>query len=73
MLTQALLLLALSIPTLSLPSPNDNLHKRDTNAWIGAFSDTDVECQSGVVNTNRPEMRIGKCVVFAPATQNVGT
>ena len=73
MLTQVLLILALSITALSLPSPNENLSKRDRYAWIGSFSDTDVDCQGNAVNGDRLQMRIGECVPFTPAGQNVGT
>ncbi|KAF6232390.1 hypothetical protein HO173_009495 [Letharia columbiana] len=77
MFTKALLLLALSLTTLSLPTTNESLEKRSTKAWIGCFEETDEYCQNGVFNDAHPRPKLGgmnyeDCLEFTPTTQRFG-
>lgn len=77
MFTKALLLLALSLTTLSLPTTNESLEKRSTKAWIGCFEETDEYCQNGVFNNAHPRPKLGgmndeDCLEFTPTTQRFG-
>ena len=72
MLTKALLVLALSIRVLALPSTSKELTKRASHPWIGSFEDNDTFCENGVFdNTPRPELKIG-CNEFNSTTQRIG-
>ena len=71
MFAKALLLLALSLTTLSIPTTTESLNKRETYGWIGSYDDDDTYCQNGVKGI-RPKMETA-CVTFDPTTQRIGT
>ena len=69
-----LLLLALSIPALSVPRIDEGLQKRNSWPWVGSFEMDDTECQHGVFNKSwpRPEIRHFDCHPFKHTTQIIG-
>ena len=74
MFNKALLLLALSVKTLSLPSTNEALQKRDTRPWIGCFETADRYCQHGNfgVPGSRPHWGLGGCDPFTVTLPRIG-
>lgn len=70
-----LLLLALSIPALSIPRIDRSLEKRHSYPWVGCFELDDTECHHGVFNKSwpRPEIRdLYDCHFFEHTTQRIG-
>ncbi len=70
-----LLLLALSIPALSVPRIDESLEKRRAWPWVGCFELDDTECHHGVFNKSwpRPEIRdLYDCHPFEHTTQRIG-
>lgn len=70
MLTKTVLLLALSIASLALPSTNESLEKRESKGWVGSFADGDTECINHI--GNRPELGIGGCYDLDPTASRIG-
>lgn len=66
-----LLLLALSITALSLPSAKEDLEKRWSNPWIGSFPSDDGSCNDKNLEGSRPEWTRA-CVAFTATTDRVG-
>lgn len=66
-----LLLLALSITALSLPSAKEDLEKRWSNPWIGSFPSDDGSCDNKNLQGSRPEWTRA-CVAFQATTDRVG-
>lgn len=75
MFIKPLLLLALSVKALSLPTTDEALEKRDDGAWIGSFEDADTTCSNSSNFMNSwPTYPLsdGVCVQFSPQDYTVG-
>ena len=73
MLTKALVLLALSITTLSLPTTNESLEKRASFPWIGYFDLADTYCQNPPISRAKLEDVLhATCASFESTTQRIG-